>query len=110
MMRPVEDVQLAVGPRCQLVVVRDHDDGHPVLAVDAAEQIHDLPGRGRVQVAGRLVGQQQLGAADQGAGDGHALLLPARELRRQVAHARGQAQVGQHLLDAPGPLAGGQPR
>ena len=54
----------------------------------------------RVQVAGRLVGQQQLRLAGQRARDRHALLLPARELAGQVPHARGQPQLGQRLLDA----------
>ena len=38
----------------------------------------------RVQVAGGLVGQQDLRLVDQRARDGHALLLPARELVRGV--------------------------
>src|SRR3712207_9533473 len=40
-----------------------------------------------VEVAGGLVGEDQLGVADQGAGDGHALLLAARKLARPVLGA-----------------------
>ena len=40
-----------------------------------------------VQVAGRFVGQDEVGIVDQAAGDGHALLLAAGELRRAVARA-----------------------
>ena len=38
----------------------------------------------RVEVAGRLVGQDELGVVHQAAGDGHALLLAAGELRRPM--------------------------
>ena len=42
-------------------------------------------GRFRVQVAGRLVGQDDAGAVGEGAGDGDALALAAGELCRQLA-------------------------
>ena len=42
----------------------------------------------RVEVAGRLVGEDDLGARDQGAGDGDPLLLPAGELARAGARSR----------------------
>ena len=38
----------------------------------------------RVEVAGGLVGEDDLGPAEQRARDGDALLLPTRELRRPV--------------------------
>jgi hypothetical protein len=41
------------------------------------QQAHDLLGRLRVELAGGLVGQQQLRAAGQRAGDRHPLLLAA---------------------------------
>jgi patatin-related protein len=59
--------------------VGDLDDGRP-LVVELLEQAHDLLGLGRVQVAGRLVGEQQLGIADHRAGDADQLLLAAGEL------------------------------
>ena len=49
----------------------------------------------RVEVAGRLVGQDQRGLVHQRPGNGHALLLPARHLRRLVVGAVGQAHVPQ---------------
>ena len=45
----------------------------------------------RVEVAGGLVRHQHLGVGHDGARDGHALLLAARELPRVVADAVGQA-------------------
>ena len=41
----------------------------------------------RVERAGRLVGEEHVGLADERAGDRHALLLAAGELRRAVAGA-----------------------
>ena len=56
--------------------VGDHDDGRAFL-VELAEHPHHLLAMRGVEVAGRLVGEDQLGLADQGAGDGDALLLAA---------------------------------
>src|SRR5260221_11458897 len=58
-----------------------------------------------IQVAGRLIGQQQGWAVDERAGDGHALLLAAGQFRGLVAHAPAQADEGQHLARAAVPLA-----
>ena len=41
------------------------------------EQGDDFPGRGRVEVAGWLVGEQDFGAVDQCPGDRHPLVLAA---------------------------------
>ena len=49
----------------------------------------------RVEVAGRLVGQEDGRVGDERAGDGDALLLAAGELRGVVAFAAGQADVVQ---------------
>ncbi len=60
---------------------------------------HRLAGGG-IEVAGRLVGQQQARLVGQGAGDGDALLLPARHLGRLVRQAFAEAQRGQEFLGA----------
>ena len=65
-------------------VVGGDQQGHPDL-MEAAEQLHDLPGQVRVQVAGGLVGDDDRGAADHGAGDAHPLLLAPGERRGQAA-------------------------
>ena len=64
-----------------LVVGRHHHRG--ARPVDAVEQAHDAA-VGGVQVAGRLVGQEDQGPVDEGPGDGHPLLLAAGELVGQV--------------------------
>ena len=58
-------------------VVRHQDDGEPVLAVELAEEVENLLSRLRVEVAGRLIGDQEGAAVDERAGDRHALLLAA---------------------------------
>jgi hypothetical protein len=63
--------------------VGDHHDGVP-LVVELAEQIHDLGGRERVEVAGRLVGEDHPRVGDECTRDRHALLLTARQLVGQV--------------------------
>ena len=48
-----------------------------------------------VEVAGRLVGEDDLRARAERAGDGDALLLAARQLRREMIGAMRQADLGQ---------------
>ena len=72
-------------------VVGDHHDRLLELAVELFEQVEDLAAGGAVEVAGRLVGHQQVGVGDDRPGDRHALLLAAGELARIVMLAAGQA-------------------
>ena len=58
----------------------NHQDGLPHRLVKAPQQRHHLPGVGRIEVAGRLVGEQQRRAGDQRPADAGPLLLSAREL------------------------------
>ena len=72
-------------------LVRDDHDGHAQRAVELAQQLqYALGGRG-VQRAGGLVAEQHFGVARQRAGDGHALLHAAGELRGIGPLAPGQA-------------------
>ena len=69
----------------------DHDHRLAVPSDALAEQVQD-PGAGaRVQVAGRLVGEDDGGPADQRAGDRDALLLAAGQFARTVIETVGQA-------------------
>ena len=72
-------------------VVGDHDDRLLEFAVELFEQLEDLAAGGAVEIAGRLVGDQQVGVGDDGPGDGDALLLAAGELARVMMLAAGQA-------------------
>ena len=55
-------------------MVLDQEDAEVELGADAAHQFFQLVHLRMVQPAGRLVQQQQLRPADQGAGQLHALL------------------------------------
>ena len=72
-------------------IVRDQQQGHGVLGHQFLQQIENLLLHGHVQRRGRFVGDQQVGPAGQGHGDGDALALAARELVRIVIKALGCA-------------------
>ena len=92
-------------------VVGDEDDRGAELLLQVLEQVEDLRLDGHVQGGGRLVGDQQVGVADQRHGDHGALAHAAGELVRVVVHARlglRDADLGQHLdRPLPGLLLGG---
>ena len=82
----VEEVDDAVGIAGVALRVGHHDDGGAFL-VEVGEQVHHLAAVLRVEVTRRLVGEDELGVGDDGAGDGHPLLLAAAELLREVLGA-----------------------
>ena len=67
-------------------IVRDHADRR-AGRVELLEQIHDRLAAARIEVSGRLVREQNQRLAGDGARDGDALLLTARELARKVLRA-----------------------
>ena len=81
--------------------MRDHHD-RPALLGARAQQAQDLGPGVDVEVAGRLVGQQQRRVVDQRAGDREALLLAAGELVRQRAGHLAQPEVVDQRLPARG--------
>src|SRR5262245_33623433 len=93
----------------QLVIVGGDDDGgaEPVKLDEQAQQ----PARHlRIDVAGRLVGEQQLRFVDDGPSDGGALLFSARQYGRKGMHAIAQSnplqKIGHVLLVVRNALAG----
>ena len=66
-------------------------------AISSLEQRHHLRAALAVEGAGRLVGQDDLPAVHQRAGDRHALLLAARKLARPVLEAVAQAERAEQL-------------
>ena len=85
------EVQRALGALGGVRIVRDHHDRLAVLAVERLQQIEDLVAGLAIEVAGRLVAEQQRRVGDDRARDADALLLAARELPRIVLRAIGQA-------------------
>lgn len=61
-------------------LVGDEQDGQAELLVEVAQQLEDGAGGLGVERGGRLVREEHLGVAYQGAGDADALLLAAGEL------------------------------
>ena len=59
--------------------------------LSVSSSVEDLLGALRVEVAGRLVGDEERRVGDDGARDRDALLLSARELARIVLRAVGEA-------------------
>ena len=75
--------------------VRDDDQDGLLQPVKIQQDGRDVVGGGAIEVAGRLVAQEEPRLADQRAGDRHALPFAARQLRRPMVDAIGQA----HLFD-----------
>ena len=80
--------------------MRHHDDSRAFL-VERLQQLHNLLPVYRVEVAGRFVRQDQWLVADDGARNGHALLLAAGELSRHVAGTMAYAHAVHDLRHAP---------
>ncbi len=81
-----------VGVGCGTGVVGDHDDGLAQVVDGLAHEVEDLAARRGVEVAGGLVGEDDVGPAGQGPGDGDPLLLTARQLAGLVLEAVAQAR------------------
>ena len=73
----------------------EEEGGLPVARFSAEQQVHDLGAGGAVEIAGRLVGKDELRAGRERAGDGDALLLAAGELRRENGRRDGRARLRQ---------------
>ena len=79
------------------LVVRDHDGGNAQLALQLADLAAQLGAHLGIERGQRLVEQQQARPGRQRTGQGHALLLAARQLGRVALGLRAQAHQGQHL-------------
>ena len=89
----------AVGERQRLLlVVRDEEEGDADVALDRLELDLHLLAQLEVERAERLVEQQHLRPVDQGAGQGDALALPARELVGAAGAVVGEAHLLEGLL------------
>ena len=75
----------------------DHDDGHPQRLVKLTDEVHDLGTVPAVEIAGRLIGQQQLRTIDQRPRQRRPLLLTSGEFAWPVRHSRRQPYPVQRL-------------
>ena len=97
---PVADGDGALHVLAHAGVVRDDDDRGAQLAVDGPQALQDVVRRGGVELAGGLVGEQDLRGVGQGDGDGDALLLAAGHLPGPAVGAVADAE---HLEQLGGP-------
>ena len=80
-------------------VVGDHHDRLAHLARGGLQELEQLRPAARVEVAGRFVGEHDVGPAHQRARHRDALLLPAGELRRSVPQPVAQPDGVDHRVD-----------
>src|SRR4029077_12212653 len=92
----IEGDRAAADASNELAIVRGHDDGR-AGGVDLAEQVHDLEREIRIQIARRLVGQNELRVGDERARNRNPLLLATRKLFRIRVHPVLQAYPLQYL-------------
>ena len=85
----VDELDLAIGGGGNRLAVGDEDDGGFFFASEAGNEFDDGVTGGGVEIAGGFVGEKDGGLVDEGAGDGGALKLSARELVRAVVGAIG---------------------
>ena len=72
-------------------VVRHHQDGLPLVAVESHQQFENLVARPPVEIPGRLVAHQERRIVHQGAGNADPVLLTAREFPGTVFGPIGKA-------------------
>src|SRR5574341_1282292 len=76
--QPIAHANDALGLRGDAWIMRDQDNGQPALTIELLEDAHDLRARFRIEIARRLVGEDDTGLVHERARDRDALLLPAR--------------------------------
>ena len=81
-------------------VVRDEHDRRPRFAVERLEQLDDARAGVAVEIAGRLVGEEDARRVGERARDGDALLLAAGELRREVIEPVAEPDAREQLARA----------
>jgi hypothetical protein len=94
----VFQAQDAIAPGGEPLVVSREHKRERTLDLQFAQQCEYTPSARRVQVPGRLVGQQDLRPTDQRPRDRNSLLLPARERGRPVGEPGLEAQPPEDLV------------
>ncbi len=85
--------------------MRDQDDGHAEGVLNFAQQHHDGFTGGAVEIAGRLVRQQQSGAIHQRAGQRGALLFAAGKFAGAMRETLFEANAFEGFPYSPGAFA-----
>ena len=97
----VDHAQPARQDRREIRVVRHDEQRRAALAIEIEEQLVDrLAGRA-IEVAGRLVGEEQRRLEHHGAGERDALLLAAGQLARPVGEAMREPDAAEDVITIP---------
>lgn len=80
---------------CERWIVRDHDQGRLFFAHQVHQQLQNRHAVLGVEISRRLIGKQNIGFIDNGAGDGDALLFSTREFRGQMIRSFREADTGE---------------
>src|SRR5574344_1290061 len=94
----IEESHGAAGEFCLVFIMGHHYDGAAVFLVQFVQQVHHLSAHFGIQITRRLIGQDDVGIADDGAGDGYTLTLTTAQLGGEVAHAVAQSHLFQYLF------------
>src|SRR5215472_7883448 len=98
--RPIAHVDDAVAVCGRLGIVGNHQHRLTQLFVGLAKHVQDDLRILRVEIAGRLIGQHDGRLIDEGAGEGHSLLLAAAQFGRAVLQTLIDPQQTRDALDA----------
>src|SRR5581483_3930968 len=88
---PVRELELAPVASGDVGVVGRDDEREAELGLERVDQVEHALARVGVEVARRLVAQQELGLLDERARDRDSLRLAAGQLRREMVELRGEA-------------------
>ena len=87
----------ALRKRCHIGIVCDENKRGPSAAIQFKHDLNDRAARLGIQIPGWLIGEKNLGPVDKCAGEGNALLFPARKLRWIVIDALGKADTPEQI-------------
>src|SRR6185369_5252470 len=99
----------AVGEFKNPRIVRDHNKRSIRTAGSAAQEFHHGASSHMIEVAGRLIANDQLRVMHQSASDGHTLLLAAAEVRWTCVRSRSESDCPQRFFGAALSFAAGCP-
>ena len=93
----------------EFLIVCDEDKCGAGLGVEMEEKFDDEMARLAIEIAGRFVREEDLGAIDEGARDRHALLLTSRQLCRPVRKTIRKTDTTKQFFRSLSPLQAAQP-
>src|ERR1700730_15322718 len=96
----VTHVQDAMSVCGRFRIMRDHHDGLAQISIELAQEAENALGTFRVEIASRLVRENDFRLTDNGAGKSDALLFAAGKLRRLVLQASSEAKKIRDYVEA----------